>query len=333
MASPSTTYSATVETARGPIPVESLGRTLMHEHIFTMNAEYNLERPGKWDEEREVENAIAKLTKLKELGFDSMLDCTVLGLGRNVPRVARICNEVELNVVVATGAYATEEMPRLFALKGPGTLLGGPEPMTKMFLEDLTEGVGDSGVRAAFLKLAVENKSPVSERICRAITDAHTETGAPITVHTNGPRETGRIAVTYLEEFGADLTKVVIGHAGESDDIDYLRWIADKGAYIGFDRIGAEFNHTTENYVRKIALLATEGRADRVVLGHDAACSMQHFTDDFGKRKLAELAPDWNYTFIPKVVVPMLREQGVTEDQLETMLVTNPVRYFLGGTQ
>ncbi|MGI8816720.1 MAG: hypothetical protein ACR2G2_15955 [Pseudonocardia sp.] len=114
--------------------------------------------------------------------------------------------------------------------------------MTEMFVRDLTEGIGGTDIKAAFLKCAVEDKgyTPDQIRVHRAICDAHRQTGAPITVHTNAAHQTGRQALELYAGEGVDLTRVVVGHVGDSDDLDYLRWIMDQGALIGCDRFGLD---------------------------------------------------------------------------------------------
>jgi phosphotriesterase-related protein len=121
---------------------------------------------------------------------------------------------------------------------------------------------------------------------------------------------------------------VVIGHAGDSNDLDYLRWIADQGAIIGCDRFGLDLFNPTADRVAAVATLCAEGYADRIVLSHDALCFFDAFSAPHIRQQLAQAAPDWNYLHIPTTVVPALREAGVTNAQLHQMLVTVPCRYF-----
>ena len=177
----------TVQTVRGPVEVDELGTTLMHEHVFVLTADV-MQNYGHewWDEEERVADAITKLRALKDAGVDTLVDCTVVGLGRYIPRVARINAEVDLHIVAATGYYTYDELPPFFQVRGgPGTLLGGPELLTEMFVRDITEGIGGTGIRAAFLKCRRgEGYTPDQTRVHRAICDAHRQTGVPITVHT-----------------------------------------------------------------------------------------------------------------------------------------------------
>jgi phosphotriesterase-related protein len=321
----------TVQTVRGPVDTDRLGITLMHEHVFVLTADVMANYGHQWwDEEERVADAIAKLGSLKAAGVDTVVDCTVVGLGRYIPRVARINEQVPINIIAATGLYTFDEIPHFFHYRGPETLLGGPELMTEMFVNDLTEGIGGTGIRASFLKCAVEEKgyTPDQKRVHLAICDAHRQTGAPITVHTNAAHQTGRLALELYASEGVDLTKVVIGHAGDSNDLDYLKWIMDQGALIGCDRFGLDMFNPTADRVATIVSLCGQGYADRIVLGHDAACYMDFFSGEESQQTLRAAAPNWHFHHISDDVLPALREQGVSEKQIHTMMVENPRRYF-----
>ncbi|MEV4257030.1 phosphotriesterase-related protein, partial [Spirillospora sp. NPDC049652] len=162
-----------VETARGPVDAAALGRTLMHEHVFVLD-DYHQRNYGTgawWDEEERVADAVAKLTGLVERGITTIADPTVWGLGRYIPRIRRIADRVPgLNIIVATGLYTYNDLPFPLHHRGPGTVLGGPDPLVADFVRDLTEGIADTGVKAAFLKCAVDTPgfTPGVERVLRA---------------------------------------------------------------------------------------------------------------------------------------------------------------------
>jgi phosphotriesterase-related protein len=124
-----------------------------------------------------------------------------------------------------------------------------------------------------------------------------------------------------------DLSKVVIGHCGDTTDLDYLREIADAGSILGMDRFGVDVFLPFEDRVNTVAALATAGYADRMVLAHDASC----YSDFYSAANRAALLPKWNYTHITDDVLPAMRERGVTDEQIAAMLVDNPARYFSGG--
>lgn len=321
---------ATVESVRGPVELSDLGQTLMHEHVFVMSTEH-MQNYGSdwWDEEFRVTDAVAKLNAMHAKGIATIVDPTVWGLGRYIPRIQRIAEQTPVHIIVAAGLYVYEELPQQYAYRGPGNLIDIPEPMVTDFSRDITEGIGDTGVKAAFLKFALETPepSPGIERIARAIARTHVETGAPITVHTSGPHQTGRTAVRIFNEEGVDLTKVVIGHAGDSNDIDYLTELADSGVILGMDRFGLDLFNPTAERVKTIIALASRGYADRMVLSHDASCFIDYFGAAHDDARAAA-APNWHFEHISDDVLPALLAQGVTQAQIDTMMIENPVRYF-----
>ena len=315
-----------VPTVTGSIPVEQLGRTLAHEHVFVVGEEFRQNYQADWDEEEKIAQAVRDLNEVKSLGIDSIMDPTVIGLGRYIPRIQRIAEQTDLNIVVATGIYTYNEVPFQFHYSGPGLLFDVPEPMTEMFVNDIENGIAGTGVKAGFLKCAIEEQgmTPGVERVMRAVAQAHVRTGAPITVHTNVHNRSGLEAQRVLREEGADLTKVVIGHSGDSADLDYLMELADAGSILGMDRFGLDVLLPFEQRVDTVAELAKRGYADRMVLAHDASC----FIDWFDSQAKAQAVPNWNYRHISEDVLPALLERGVSEEQIQTMLVDNVRRYF-----
>ena len=324
---------AVVESVRGPVELGSLGQTLMHEHVFVLSTEH-MQNYGNdwWDEEARVADAIAKLNALYAKGIHTIVDPTVWGLGRYIPRIQRIAAAMPVNIIVATGLYVYEELPQQYAYRGPGLLIDIPDPMVTDFSRDITEGIADTGVKAAFLKCCMETAEPTPgvERITRAIARTHLQTGAPITVHTSGPHQGGRAAVRIFTEEGVDLSKVIIGHAGDSNDLDYLTELADAGVLLGMDRFGLDLFNPGAERIKTIAALAARGYAASMVLSHDANCFIDYFGAAHDEVRAAAV-PNWHYEHISDDVLPALRDAGVSQAQIDTMLVENPVRYFTRG--
>src|SRR4029077_670249 len=134
---------ALVNTVRGSIDAAQLGVTLMHEHVFVLSTEVMQNFPEPWgDEEKRLAHAVARLNELKARGVDTIVDLTVIGLGRYIPRIQKIAAETELNIIVATGIYTYCDLPRYFQYRGPGAALGGEELMADMFVQDIQEGIG-----------------------------------------------------------------------------------------------------------------------------------------------------------------------------------------------
>jgi phosphotriesterase-related protein len=326
---------AEVQTVRGPVDVGQLGTTLMHEHVFVLTPDV-MQNYGHewWDEQERMTDAVSKLRALKAVGVDTIVDPTVVGLGRYIPRVQAVAAQVDINIITATGLYTFDEIPHYFRYRGPGTLFDGPELMVEMFVRDIRDGIGGTAVRAAFLKCVVEKAGLTADqtRVQAAICEAHQQTGVPITVHTNAAHQTGRLALSFYEQRGVDMTKVAVGHAGDSNDLDYLKWIMDKGATIGCDRFGLDMFNPTADRVRTIAALCEQGYADRIVLSHDAACYMDFMSGEASQALLRQAMPNWNFLHISQDVLPALLNEGVTDEQIHTMLVDNPRRYFTSAS-
>ena len=316
-----------VETVRGQVDGSALGRVLMHEHVFVLNEEYRRNYPESWDEEDRFVDAVSRLRELKARGIDTIVDPTVLGLGRDVARLTRINEHVDINIVVATGVYTLRDVPFLFQYHGPGTLLGGPEPMVELFERDLTKGIANTGVKAAVLKCAVEDElTPGVERVMVAVAEAHKRTGAPIIVHTSPVARTGSAALDVFLREGVASEALLLSHSNDTADVDYLTELADSGAYLGMDRFGIDILLPFEDRVQTLVSLVDKGLAERMVLSQDASCHIDWFPP--GVREAA--LPNWRYTHIVDDVLPALRAAGVGERDIELMLVANPRRILAG---
>jgi phosphotriesterase-related protein len=318
---------SSVSTAQGPVSTTDLGVTLMHEHIFVLSPEIMANYPEAWgDEDRRVADAVSRLNELKARGVDTIVDLTVIGLGRYLPRVARVAAQTELNIVVATGVYTYNDVPMYFHFTGPGTALAGPEPMTELFVRDIEEGVAGTDIKAAILKCATDEPgvTPGVERVLRAVAAAHRQTGVPISTHTHAETRRGLEQQRIFAEEGVDLTRVVIGHSGDSTDIGYLEELVAAGSYLGMDRFGADVYLPFEERVATVATMCERGHADKMVLSHDASC----FIDWLPEEMVAAALPNWHYLHIHNDVLPALRQRGVTDEQIDTMLIHNPRKIF-----
>jgi phosphotriesterase-related protein len=184
---------AQVETARGPVDADRLGTTLMHEHVFVLNEEIRLNYPGDWDEEARVADAAGKLNALRQRGCDTIVDPTVLGLGRDIRRIQRVAAGTDINIIVATGLYTYDDVPFYFRYRGPQRQSASSDPMTAMFVADITEGISGTGVKAAFLKCAIEEQglTPGVQRVLRAVGSSSTAPGASRSRPGNSSRQQG----------------------------------------------------------------------------------------------------------------------------------------------
>lgn len=318
---------ATVETARGPVGTDVLGATLTHEHVLIESVEYQANYPGEWDEEVRITDAVDRLDHLYDDGISTIVDLTILGQGRNVPRVAEIAARTKLNIIVAAGVYALSELPYPFHTRNPASPLGGGrEILDELFRRDVEDGVAGTNIKVGILKCTTDRSgmTPDVERAVRAIARAHRATGVPITTHSHAGTRRGLEQQDVFEGEGVDLRRVVIGHSGDTTDIEYLEQIISRGSYVGMDRFGIDAMLDFDQRVGTVAQLCQRGHADHVVLSHDASCHV----DWFDERSLGEVLPNWHFSHISRDVLPALRRHGVSEEQITTMLVDNPRTFF-----
>jgi phosphotriesterase-related protein len=320
-----------VETFRGPVAPDLLGVTLIHEHIFVRNPELELNLPdGEWDPSAAVETAVEGLTDLYERGVRTVVDLTVPGLGRDVHLVARVAERVPVNLVAATGWYTPNVLPPYFQFHGPGRMIDGGDPLIDLFVRDIRDGIAGGKVRAGMLKVMTDEAglTPDVARVMAAATIAHQETGVTITTHSHPASRNGLEQQAFLCERGVAAESIVIGHSGDCEDLGYLRQLMDNGSTIGMDRFGMEHVLSDERRVGTVVALLELGYADRMVLSHDAAF-YSHITPPSWR---ATTAPHWRMDTIPKRIIPMLQDAGVSSDLISQMLVTNPRRLLEGAS-
>jgi phosphotriesterase-related protein len=197
--------------------------------------------------------------------------------------------------------------------------------MVDMFVRDINEGIADTGVKAGFLKCAIDEPGMTEDvaRIMRAVARAHLATGAPIMVHTDPASKRGLEVHELLTAEGVSPANVLLAHSGDSGDADHLSELADFGYLLGMDRFGVDAYASFEQRVGTVAEMIRRGYVERMVLAHDASC----FFDWIDPTFLA-MAPNWHYLHITNDVLPALRDNGVTDAQIDTMLVANPKAWF-----
>jgi phosphotriesterase-related protein len=309
--------ATTIDTALGPVPTAELGPTLMHEHVVTRSPGVQENWPHLWDRDGILAIAEKKMAELYARGIRSIVDLTTVDLGRDIDLIVGVARRSRVHIVVATGVWW---MPQRYFTSH------GIDEVADLFIRDIVRGIGNSGVKAAIIKCATDTAgvTPVIDNILRASARAQKATGVPISTHTWAAGRTGEMQQAIFAQEGADLGRVVIGHSGDSEDLGYLRGLMERGSTIGMDRFGLESFLPTAKRVDVLARLCAEGYAPRMVLSHDANCWSDMLTEDAKRRT----RPLWHYNHISDDILPALRKAGVSEDQIEQMLVRNPRAIF-----
>jgi phosphotriesterase-related protein len=305
----------TVPSATGPLDTAALGVTLMHEHVIVRSAGMYENWPHLFNRVEAVVRSVDILAEAKAHGVSTIVDLTTTDLGRDVAFVAEVAQRSGMQVIVATGMWWRP--PQWFD-RAP------VEAVTELFLKDIQDGIAGTGIRAGIIKVATDEPGitrPI-ETILRAAARAHRATGVPISTHAHAGLKRGLEQQAIFREEGVDLARVIIGHSGDTDDIDYLRTLTGAGSVIGMDRFGLDMLRDTPGRVATIARLCADGLAEKMVLSHDTSCA-----NDFPPA-MRERFPNWRFTHIPDDVVPMLRDAGVSQEQVDQMLVHTPRAIF-----
>jgi phosphotriesterase-related protein len=274
-----------------------------------------------------IEKARDTLRKLgDDHGVRSIVDPTVPGLGRDIRAVKQAIEGTKLNVIAATGWYTFRDLPVTFMMKDHE---GRIDELIRLFMLDIDEGMEGTDVKPGVIKVATDEPglTPDVEAVLRAAARTSLRSGLPIVTHTNCRYRSGLLQQEVFRQEGVDLRAAVIGHCNTSNDLNYLEELINAGSYIGFDQCGKPSEAAPlEVQVRNLAELCRRGYANRVMLAHDNAI----FYDLVDEGTLSGIVKfdDYPYRYLGRKMLPELREAGVTDEQLRTMLVDNPREYF-----
>lgn len=310
-----------VETVKGSISLDELGFTLMHEHLYLGDWNHRMSDPEWFDYEDGMNMITGVLRNAMEAGVKTLVDVTPFNLGRDVDLLLEAAQKTGMHIVAATGAYIDES--------GQFSQIS-EENLLKMILREAREGVGTAHIRCGVIKCGTDRFgfTDLDKKLLRACGRAQKETGLPIITHCRpaGTRQ-GLFQQDIFEEQGADLTKVVIGHFRNGDPIDYAENVMRRGSYIAIDQMN--FNaHQLEYNLKLIPELIKRGYVRQLILSHDAVICYNHTRwKDWDHRTYINYAQD-SLSYMIRVVIPALKERGVSDTDIETIFIDNPKRIF-----
>jgi phosphotriesterase-related protein len=312
-----------VETVNGPIDAEELGRTLIHEHFRTVDEAARFQFPHLYDERAELEVALADAHAVKGHGIKTVVEPSAMFLTRDAEFSKRVADETGLQIVLATGVYTYDHLPQVL-------LHRSEDQIADIFVHDIEQGIQGTEVKAAFIKCAADEPgvTPNIEKLHRAAARASNRTGRPIMAHSRPAGGTGLEQMRIFEEEGVDSAKVQIAHTGDTDDLDYILRLLARGCYIGMDRYGLDIYLPTDKRNVTMLALLERGYADRMFISQDYCSTIDWFPREIQDYLKANEVPDWSMTFLFEEVIPELKERGMTDEQLDQMMVENPQRWL-----
>jgi phosphotriesterase-related protein len=310
-----------VNTVTGTLDTDELGFTLMHEHLVVVNQAMRRSFPGWFDREIAVEQAVEALRAAKACGVDTIVDATPINLGRDIAILQEVSERAKMPIIAATGFYWNDE---------PWMEGWEPDRLAEWLLRDLTDGIGGTSSKAGIIKCGTDRYgvTPENRKLLEVAARLHLATGVPITTHTFAATRSGPAQQDVFEEEGVDLSRVVIGHCGDTTDVAYLEAILRRGSYIGMDRFAHAHILPMSDRVATIAELCRRGWAKRMVLGHDGFLYIDWGPQLLARHQRGEMPLP--FCTISNAILPALRAAGVTEEQIRLMTIANPRRVFGG---
>jgi phosphotriesterase-related protein len=307
-----------IETVLGPIPASSLGVTLSHEHVLVFMGAENHTYPWLFDWEKTRDRVTREVVEAKAGGVDTLIDLTTPDLGRDVRFVAEVAEAASMNIVVATGIW--RDVPRSFWERDP-------DKIADIFVREIEVGIDDTAIKAGVIKVAndAEGVTPQAEPVLRGAARALKRTGCPISTHHWAPKEVGRRQVEIFQEEGAPMERICIGHSADTTDVDYLEELLSTGVYLSMDRYpGGPGRPDWRQRNATVKVLIDKGWTKRLMLGHDHAPGPV-----MAGREVPE-AKRSGYLHLADVALPALREDGVSDEDIDTMLRDVPRKFLTG---
>jgi phosphotriesterase-related protein len=336
-------------TVLGTVDVDELGLTLMHEHLIhddvpdpfwfspreddldgamadapiTMDILGDLYRSPHINRENNRltrrDPMADELRRFKDAGGGTLVEVSTRGMVPDPAGVAEIAREVGVHVVMGTGWYVGASHP-------PEVEGSTADEMAARLVADFDAGIDDTDVRAGIIgEMGVSVEMTANEaKTLHAAGMAATQTGATVMVHLEMDGEQAFPAFELLTGEGVAPDRIVMNHMDEAHNtLDYCRRVAELGCGVQFDTFGSEWYFDDVNLVEPrdtdrvtvLAALCADGLADQLTIAHDV----------FWKQHLRAYGGT-GFDHIPRTVVGMLREAGVSEADLDKILVQNPKR-------
>ncbi|MGV2621986.1 UNVERIFIED_CONTAM: phosphotriesterase-related protein [Halobacillus marinus] len=324
-----------VETVRGLVHVDQLGKTLIHEHFFFGYPGFHGDLTlGGFDFDEKKAQGIKTAALMMEHGVQTVVDPTPNECGRDVKLLRAVSEATGLHIICATGFYYEGEgaTPYFQFRQQLGT---AEEDIYSMFMTEITEGIEGTGIKPGIIKLA-SSKGRITEyeqMFFRAAVRVQKETGIVLLTHTQegtmGPEQ-----INFLIDEGAIPEKVVIGHMCGTSDLNQHLQVLKKGAYVALDRFGLQGIVGAPEDEERLAVLTAlvgMGYEDQLFLAHDTVNTWWG-REPVLPETLQSLLANWHPDHIFKNILPELLEKGIlSSEQITTIFHSNAARLFGGG--
>ena len=301
-----------IQTVLGPIEPADLGVTLMHEHTLVDAWEWG-GRLGYDSTVDDEELLVEELAFYRDAGGSALVDVTPIGLRRDPSGMRRLAEATGLHIIMGCGWYRERVYPAYIHELSTNAL-------ADLLVKEVEEGV-EGGIRPGIIgEIGTErfHVTPAEEKVFRAAARAQRATGATVTTHTTHFGDLAHEQMDILLEEGVPPERIVIGHLGERRGVKGELAIAERGVYVEIDHVGRPASAGTQpewRRARNVAELVQAGYLERVLISMDiCANSLLRWNGGHG------------FDYLLTTFVPLLREEGLTEEEIRIILVDNPIR-------
>ena len=306
-----------------------MGFTAPHEHVLASSTDFM----RLWPEylggrSRFTSGAVERMKVAKAAGIDTIVDCTTADLGRDLRLLQEVSRRSGVQIVATTGHWLTPT---------PSFEARTAEELADFFTLEIERGMEDTGIKPGVIKAAHQGDgmTPFQEKVFRAAAHASKRTGVPVTTHSDARHRGGEQQAAIFEQEGLNPRMVCIGHSDETADFDYLAGLARRGYTLGFDHLfyglpsmggGASGIPAWQERGRMLRRLIDAGFNDRLLLASDWFFALT--IAPTGTIDLLKERNPFGNLFNVRNTIPLLRQMGVTDEQIRTITITTPKAFF-----
>ena len=327
----------TIHGVLGPIKPEDLGSTLMHEHItmadWSMRANFGTK---VFDEQKVLPHAVKHVKRAKDAGIKTIVEATAINSGRDVPFIRKVAEESGVNIIASTG---------LFHDHSPWLVGRDFTDVYELLCDECKNGMAGTNSLPGIVKAAVADEGVdfFIARLLDMLGRVAATNELSIAIHHVVGTKAGPKIIEVLKNAGVKPHHILLLHAGDSNDLEYLKDMLSEGVYIGNDRFGYQAGiNSIENRVNTTVKLAEMGYLDRVVLSHDLGAYLAFYEGQdpaiardllwedgigfgFNPKGTPYECGGSDFALISNHVVPLMKSAGLTQNDIDQMLIRNPL--------
>ncbi|WP_367278161.1 phosphotriesterase-related protein [uncultured Photobacterium sp.] len=289
--------------------INNAGYTYCHEHLHIDLSPQKGDIDCRLDQYELIKD---EMRDLIDHGVYNIIEVTNSFMGRNPQFIESLIFETGINVLLSTGYYIDGFFP-------PELYSKSAQQISQEMIREIIVGIDGSNLKASVIGEIGSSENTFTETektVFEAAAMAHYETGRPISTHQS-MSTMGRQQIELFKNFGVDMEKVTIGHCDLKDNLDEILWLLDQGCHIQFDTIGKNSYYPDTKRLAMLKALSERGLLDRVMLSMDIT-RRSHLKQNGGL----------GFCYLIETFVPMLKEIGISQVEINAMLKHNPYTLF-----